>query len=376
VELKASVIIAAAGSSSRMGGSVPKQYLMLKDLPVLIRTVKAFCDVKRISRIVITVPGGDEPYVRGLLERYLPDPGIPIETVEGGASRQESVMNALDKAGGADCVLVHDGARPFVSEALIERVLDALGGGAGSVVPGVTPKSTIRTEDETLDRSRLYEVQTPQGFRTELLREAYAAGARDGFEATDDASLVERLGVRTLIVPGEYSNIKITTAEDMPEQMRTGTGYDVHRLVEGRKLMLGCVEIPYERGLLGHSDADVIAHAIADALLGAAALGDIGKIFPDSSPDTEGMPGSVLLEKTAQLLASSGFTIVGADATLVAEKPKVSPYTELMRERIAAALGIEKSAVSVKATTEEGLGFTGSGAGMACQAVATVSGRR
>ncbi|MBQ4506402.1 MAG: 2-C-methyl-D-erythritol 2,4-cyclodiphosphate synthase [Firmicutes bacterium] len=402
-----SLVIAAAGASRRMGGGVPKQYMLIEDLPVLIKTVKAFCDTELFSEIVISVPAGDEDYVSSLLAEHLGaeagpseadrgasaqgsdadavpggpvrlelPSGLPVKLTAGGAERQDSVLAALRQTDPKSAfVLVQDGARPYTDRTIIELVIRALEDGADAAVPCVAPKSTIRTAERTLDRSSLYEVQTPQGFRRELLIRAYEKAAEDGFSGTDDASLAERLGVIPAIVPGDYKNIKITTEEDLPRKMRIGTGYDVHRLAEGRKLMLGCVEIPYEKGLLGHSDADVIAHAIADALLGAAAMGDIGKLFPDSAAETEGMAGSELLKKTAEAVRSKGFTIVNADATLIAEKPKISPYTELMRERVSEALGVPKASVSIKATTEEGLGFTGNGSAMAAQAVAMLEAR-
>ncbi len=368
---KTAVIIPAAGSSTRMGGGVKKQYLMCEDLPVLIKAVRAFCHVKELCATVVAAPSSDLEMTRDLLDRYGHE---DVMLTAGGESRQQSVLKALALVPEeAEWVLVHDAARPYVSEAVIEGVLSALSEGADCAVPGVTPKSTIRTAEKTLVRSELFEVQTPQGLKKEVLRKALESAEKEGFSATDDASAAERLGYRTAITKGDHANIKITTAEDRPKMMRIGTGYDVHRLVSGRKLMLGCVEIPYEKGLLGHSDADVIAHAIADALLGAAALGDIGKLFPDSSPETEGMSGSALLAGTAEFLRENGFTISNADATLVAEKPKISPYTGQMREAVAKALGVDVSRVSIKATTEEKLGFTGDGTAMAAQAVAMIN---
>ena len=366
-----SVVIAAAGASRRMGGGVPKQYRMCGGEPVLVRSCKAFSGNDRISSIVVAVPEGDESYVLELLEKY--DVKKVLFVVSGGAERRDSVAAALSLCPeSSDFVLVHDGARPFVSQAVINRVIDALESGAKAVVPGVTPKSTIRTAAQTLDRSLLYEVQTPQGFCYETLMAAYDKAFADDFLGTDDAGLVERLGIPVSISEGDYANLKITTPEDLPMEIRTGTGYDLHRLVEGRKLMLGCVEIPYEKGLLGHSDADVISHALADALLGAAHLGDIGRIFPDSSPETEGMAGAVILSKTAEILSSAGFTIINADVTLIAEKPKIAKHAPLMEERIAEALGIDKSQISVKAKTNEGLGAVGRGEAMAAFATASI----
>ncbi len=398
-----SLIIAAAGASRRMGGSIPKQYMTVDGLPVLIKSAKAFLGVPELLEIVACVPAGDEEYAAGLFREQLgmeevappaagapggrggedpgarveAEPGLPaLKIVPGGAERQDSVAAALAACSPeSSFVLVHDGARPFVSRATVDGVIEALRGGAEAAVPCVVPKSTIRTAERTLDRSQLREVQTPQGFRRGVLEEAFRKAAEDGFRGTDEAGLAERAGARVEMVQGDYANIKITTAEDLPEMIRIGNGYDVHRLVPGRKLMLGCVEVPYEKGLLGHSDADVICHAAADALLGAAALGDIGKVFPENAAWTEGMSGAEILKRTASLLQEKGFTIGNLDAILIAEKPKISPFTELMRERMAEALGVPKSCVSVKATTEERLGFTGDGSGMAAHAVALIRGR-
>ena len=373
------VILAAAGSGSRMGGGIPKQYRLCDGEPVLVKAARAFCGFPEISRIVAAVPAEDLDYCRGLLDRCgLPD----VCVTPGGATRQESVYNALrslpEETG---TVLVHDAARPFVDRGVIERVLLALRE-CPAAVPCVHPKSTVRTESETLDRSLLYEVQTPQGFERGLLEQAFAFAEADGFAGTDEAGIAEHYlqnapqmrgsGIRVRITEGSYANYKITTPEDLPVNIRTGNSYDVHRLVEGRKLMLGCVEVPFEKGLLGHSDADVVAHAIADALLGAAALGDIGRHFPDNDPAYEGMAGSEILAKTAKILQDAGFAIVNVDATLIAQRPKIAPYATQMTENIANALGVPASAVSVKATTEEGLGFTGDGSAMACLATASV----
>ncbi len=366
-----SVVIAAAGASRRMGGGIPKQYRMCGPEPVLVRSCRAFSEDPRVNSIVVAVPEGDESYVLELLEKYRV--GKVLFVVSGGAERRDSVAAALSLCPeDSDFVLVHDGARPFVAPDVTGRVIDALENGAEGAVPGVTPKNTIRTAAQTLDRSLLYEVQTPQGFRYSMLMKAYDKAFDDGFLGTDDAGLVERLGIPVSVVEGSYSNIKITTPEDLPMDIRVGNGYDLHRLVPGRKLMLGCVEIPFEKGLLGHSDADVICHALADALLGAAHLGDIGRIFPDSAPETEGMAGALILSKTAEILSSAGFTIINADVTLIAEKPKIAKYVPLMEERIAEALGTDKARISVKAKTNEGLDAAGRGEAMAAFATASI----
>ena len=367
--MRKAVIITAAGASRRMGGSIPKQYMNLDGLTVLARSVKAFCDHPEDFYICVTVPPGDVEFVRSMLEKS----GLAADAItEGGETRQISVYNALRALpAGTEQVLIHDGARPYVSREVIDGVLEALKT-CDAVVPGVTPKNTIRTLSTTLDRSELYEVQTPQGFSCPLLLKANEQAAADGFTGTDDAGLVERTGTEVAISKGDYANIKITTPEDLPVTARTGMGYDVHRLVPGRRLFLGCVEIPYEKGLLGHSDADVVSHAIADAILGAAALGDIGRHFPDKDPQYEGMSGTEILQRTADILQAAGFTLVNVDATLVAEQPKIAPYAAQMNKNTAAALGVPENCVSIKATTEEGMGISGSGEAMAAYAVATV----
>ncbi len=295
------VIIAAAGASRRMGGSTPKQYLPVDGMPMFVKSVRLFLGSGGARQIIVSCPPGDEAYVwkllakEGLRRDDRADAPYWIDVVPGGPERQDTVRLALEAVEPRlRYVLIHDAARPYCPFSVIRDVTDALENGAEAVVPGVTPKNTIRTAEKTLERASLYEVQTPQGFETAALRKALAKASEEGFMGTDEASVTERAGIGTVVVAGDYANIKITTPEDLPKErksMRIGTGYDVHRLVEGRPLMLGCVNVPFEKGLLGHSDADVLAHAIADALLGAAALGDIGKIYPDNSPETEGMSG-------------------------------------------------------------------------------------
>jgi 2-C-methyl-D-erythritol 4-phosphate cytidylyltransferase/2-C-methyl-D-erythritol 2,4-cyclodiphosphate synthase len=376
------VIIAAAGASRRMGGTTPKQYLPVEGMPMFVKSVRLFLGSGGAKQIIVSCPPGDEAYVwkllakEGLRRDDRADAPHWIDVVPGGPERQDTVRLALEAVDPRlKYVLIHDAARPYCPFSVIRDVTDALENGAKAVVPGVTPKNTIRTAKKTLERDTLFEVQTPQGFEIEVLRAALAKAQADGYMGTDEASVTERAGIRTEVVRGDYANIKITTQEDLPKERRSvriGTGYDVHRLVEGRPLMLGCVNVPFEKGLLGHSDADVLAHAIADALLGAAALGDIGKIYPDTAAETEGMSGKAILSGVAGLLKDAGFTIVNVDATLVAEKPKVAPYIMEMRAACADALGISESRVSIKATTEEKLGFTGDGSAMAAQAAALI----
>ena len=272
-------------------------------------------------------------------------------------------------------MLVHDAARPFVTEDVVQEVIR----GAfdrGAAVPCVAVKDSLRENEgersRCVDRSRFFAVQTPQGFRKELLDEAYEKACKDGFSGTDDASLVERLGYNVEIVDGDYDNIKITTKEDLPMENRIGTGFDVHRLVEGRKLILGGVEIPYEKGLDGHSDADVLIHALMDALLGAAAMGDIGRHFPDTDDAYKGISSMKLLDRVNNILAENMYSIGNADITVIAQKPKLSPYIEKMRENVADVLGIGKDLINIKATTTEKLGFTGRGEGIAAEAVCSI----
>jgi 2-C-methyl-D-erythritol 4-phosphate cytidylyltransferase / 2-C-methyl-D-erythritol 2,4-cyclodiphosphate synthase len=364
---KVAVIIAAAGSGNRMGGGILKQHIKIDGIPMAIKATRVFLAYEEVDYVVYVSEADTNIKAEsfGATEK-------PLIIVEGGLRRQDSVYRGLSAVPkDADIVLVHDGARPFVAPRVIENVLCGVLE-HGAAIPCVYPKATIRTKDQTLDRSLLYEVQTPQGFRKQLLLEAFEKAFSEGLTATDEASLVEYSGNKVCIVQGSYANIKVTTKEDLPRECRTGFGYDVHRLAAGRELWLGCVKIPYSHGLLGHSDADVIVHAIADSLLGAAALGDIGKHFPDSDDAYKGMPGAVLLSRVRELIQSEGFTICFIDATLACEQPKIAPYIEEMRSKSAAALNIDRSLVSIKATTQEGLGFVGRMEGMSATAVATL----
>ena len=286
-------------------------------------------------------------------------------------------------AAAGEYVAIHDAARPFVSQAVITRALEkALKTGAAA--PAVPVKDTVKVARDgfvraTPRRDALYAVQTPQCFCTALYRRALAL-AGDGLDVTDDCSVLERAGLPVALTEGDYANIKITTPEDLPGPdtqqmkkgrgaMRIGHGYDVHKLVEGRRLILGGVDIPFEKGLLGHSDADVLAHAVMDALLGAAALGDIGRLFPDTDPAYEGADSLQLARHVVRVLQEAGWEPENIDATILCQRPKLAPHIPAMRENLAVALGVAPDAVSVKATTEEGLGFTGAGAGIAVHSV-------
>ncbi|MBE6035052.1 MAG: 2-C-methyl-D-erythritol 2,4-cyclodiphosphate synthase [Clostridiales bacterium] len=368
---KIAVIIAAAGSGTRMGGGIPKQFLEIEGKPVLVKTALAFSQNQYIDGFFVVT---GEEYIeksKKLLEGIDKFMGV----VAGGAQRQDSVYNGLKVLqADMDYVLVHDAARPFVAQEIINRVVEKAVE-KGTAVAAVAVKDTIKTiEDEeqfksTLPRNQLRSVQTPQGFRKNIIVKAYEKACAEEFYGTDDAALVERMGVPVYVVEGSYDNIKITTKEDMPMEYRIGTGYDVHRFAENRRLILGGVEVPYKLGLLGHSDADVLVHAVMDALLGAAALGDIGRHFPDSDEKYKGASSMKLLENVSDLLENKGYSIGNIDATIIAQEPKLSPFIEEMKINIAETLKISHNKVNIKATTTERLGFTGRKEGIASEAV-------
>ena len=378
--MKVFALVLAGGSGERMGAGINKVLLPVAGKPCLLRSVEAFAG--QADEAVVVCRPGDLDAVRGILEpcRSL----FPLRLVPGGATRQQSVLNGLRACafGQEDLVLVHDGARCLVTPPLIRRVIDscrAVGSGVAAVPVSDTVRLSAGGPDATLDRSKLLAVQTPQGFLASRLLAASLRAAEDRFEGTDDASLLERLGEPVSYVPGEKYNLKLTTPEDLimaeafltggVPDLRIGQGYDVHRFADQRRLILCGVEVPCDRGLLGHSDADVALHALMDALLGAAALGDIGQHFPDTDPAYEGISSLLLLEKTAALLAERGFIPVNVDITIVAQRPKLAPFIPAMRQKTADALRIAPDRVSVKATTTEKLGFEGRCEGISAQAV-------
>ena len=372
---RVTALIMAAGSGTRLGGPLPKQFLKIGGRTILERSLLPFEKNEYVDDVLVAC-GRD--FIE-LCSRICAGFAKNRAVVEGGATRQESVRNALAQAADG-YILIHDGARPFVSEEIIDRVLAAAAEN-GAAVCAVPVKDTIRRLDpdggsRTLDRDELRAVQTPQGFDSGLLREAFRRAEEEGFLATDDAGLVERLGRPVAIVDGSYGNIKITTKEDLPMDVRTGSGYDVHRFAEGRKLILCGVEIPFEKGLLGHSDADVALHALMDAILGAAALGDIGRHFPDGDERYRGISSMELLRQVDALVRAKGYCVSNADVTIIAQRPKMLPYIEQMRANIASVLGVDIERVNVKATTTEKLGFAGREEGVAAQAACLISGGR
>jgi len=390
-------IIAAAGRGERMGAPLNKVYLPLGDRPVLLHSVMAFESSGCINTYVVVAHPSEVPFCRALLTPYRLRKLAGV--VGGGGARQESVANGLKALPEAcELVAVHDGARPLLTREVLDGAIRRARE-VGAVVVGIPVKDTVKVVEETgliretPDRSGLWLAQTPQVFRRELLVRAFDEAARSGFEGTDDASLVERLGIPIEVYRGSYDNIKVTTPGDLVQAeailarrsgqdvrhaaptgstVRTGIGYDVHPFAAGRPLILGGVEIPGAGGLAGHSDADALLHALMDACLGAAGLRDIGHYFPPSEQQWKDAPSLALLAAVRGILAESGYSVRQVDAVVAAEWPRLAPYIDQMKERISAILGIPAGAVGIKATTTEGLGFVGRGEGIAAWAVATV----
>lgn len=372
-------VIVAAGNSTRMGGTGSKVLLPLCGKPVLAYSLDVLDSCDYVTSIAVVCREEDMPAIQPLLDGRKK----PAVMVPGGKERQDSVQNGIAALEDCDYLLIHDGARPLLSPELCERVCrETLVQGAAAAA--VKVKDTCKLADaegfveQTPPRDRLYAVQTPQCFSKEMYLYAVEKASMEEKVFTDDCQLIEAAGGKVRLVEGDYKNLKITTPEDLlsaqifikgENAMRVGTGYDVHRLGENRKLILGGVEIPYHLGLVGHSDADVLAHAISDALLGAAAMGDIGKLFPDNDPAYEGADSLKLLQQVCEKIREKGYSIGNIDATVIAQKPKLAPYIQTMRQNLAESCGISADQVSVKATTEEGLGFTGEGLGIAASAI-------
>lgn len=383
---KVFAVIVAAGRSTRMGRGVNKQFLTLGGLPVLAHSLLAFEAAPSVGACVVVAAPEETARIAELVCREWSCRKV-ASVVPGGERRQDSVLaGLLALPSDAEMVLVHDGARPLLQPELVEAVL-AEARRWGAAVPAVPVRDTVKEADgcgfvaRTLPRENLWLAQTPQAFRFNLLLEAHRRAKELGMVATDDASLVEALGHPVRLVSGSYRNLKITFPEDFVMAralveggmaLRFGFGYDVHRLVPGRPLVLGGVAVPFSRGLEGHSDADVLVHAIMDALLGAAGLGDIGRHFPDTDSRYAGINSLLLLAQVGRLLKENGFWVQNIDATVVAQAPRLAGYVPTMEQNIARALGIESTRVNVKATTTEGLGFTGAGEGMAAYAVAAL----
>lgn len=377
-------LIVAAGRGSRFGGPLPKQYALLDGKPVLRHTLSALRAAPGISGLQVVIAPGDEPHYQASAVGFdLPPP------VLGGASRQLSVLKGLEVLAGAppDFVAIHDGARPFVRPADIARCLDAAAApGIDGAILGVALADTLKRAAEhgviyeTVPRHHIWRAQTPQIFRFAPLlkahRAAAALGADESTALTDDAAVAERAGLKVVMVASSGDNPKITTFEDLQRastmETRTALGFDVHGFGPGNAVMLGGIAIPHTHTLSGHSDADVALHALTDAILGTIGAGDIGKHFPPSDPQWRGASSDRFLRHAIGLLAERGGRIVHLDLTVICEAPRVGPHRDGMIDSIARIAGIERDRVSVKATTTEGLGFTGRREGIAAQAVATV----
>jgi 2-C-methyl-D-erythritol 4-phosphate cytidylyltransferase/2-C-methyl-D-erythritol 2,4-cyclodiphosphate synthase len=389
---KACAIIPAAGSGIRMGLPAPKQFLELEGQPILLRTLRVFQESKQIDAIIVVVPG---PYC-ARVEELVQDARLTkvCRVVAGGARRQDSVLAGLEKVPEeVDIVLVHDGVRPFVPPSLIAACLQEAAK-SGAAMAGVPVKDTLKRVtggnmiDKTFSRADIWQAQTPQAARKSLLLEAFQRAAAESYTATDEAGLLELLNCPVKVVPGSEKNIKITRAEDLTlarailmekrEQQRndgecgtcrSGYGYDAHRLVAGRPLVLGGMEIPHEKGLLGHSDADVLTHALCDAMLGAAGAGDIGSHFPDTAAEYKNISSLRVLAEVADLIAAKGYGLANGDITVVAQQPRLAPYLNAMKKNLAAACNAAPDAINIKATTTEEMGFEGRGEGMSAHAV-------
>jgi len=387
-------VLVAAGSSERIGAAFPKQFLPLGPDPMFFLALESV--LPHSDEVAIVTLSDFVGTVRSIL-RYagatqdLDFRGARIHAVTGGKRRQDSVQRGLDALSeDIDLVLVHDAARPFASPALVERVV-AAAREHGAAVPVVAVPDTVKRVEgdvvaETMDRRALGLAQTPQGFLRAVLEDAYSK--LGGADVTDDARAVELAGGEVAIVEGEPGNFKVTTPVDLElasvvancrrglgPGYRAGTGSDTHRLVEGRDLVLCGVKIPFERGLDGHSDADVATHAVCDALLGAVAAGDIGFHFPPGDPEFKDISSLVLLERVAEIVREKRCRVVNVDVTIVAQAPKLAPFAAEMRRTLADALGLDVEAVSVKATTTEGTGPEGEGLAISSSAVAVVTER-
>ncbi len=375
---KTIALVVAAGSGTRAGGETPKQYRRIGGRALLAHAVDRLRH-PRIDEVRVVIGAGqDALYAEAIGDRPLP------ASVIGGATRRESVRNGLEAIAGDGTtrVLIHDAARPFVPAGVIDRLLDALDESDGAVPVLPVVDTLARADDglgETVSRDGLARVQTPQAFHFDAIRQAHAAWSGD--EATDDAQIARAAGLSVAAVAGDPALEKLTHPADFDRaearlasawSVRTALGFDVHALVAGEELWLGGLLIPHDRGLKGHSDADVALHALTDALLGALCAGDIGDHFPPSDPQWRGAPSSRFVEHARGLIADAGGRIEHVDVTIICEAPRIGPHRQAMRENIADLLRLPASRVSLKATTTERLGFTGRGEGIASQAVATI----
>jgi len=378
-------IIAAAGEGRRLGAALPKQLLDIGGRSILERSVTAFAGHDRVDEVIVVLSAA--------LAAAPPEwmtasrPAADVRIVAGGERRQDSVANAFDRvAAHSDVVLVHDAARPFVSTELISRAIDAALEHGAAIVALPVCDTVKRVEVSgghavitgTIARDTIYLAQTPQAFRRDVLRAAVALG-RSGVAATDEAMLAEQAGHRVHVVEGDPANVKITTSGDLEaarQRMRPagvgriGTGYDLHRLVDRRPLIIGGVTIPSDTGALGHSDADVVCHAVIDAVLGAACAGNVGQHYPDTDPQWKGISSLTLLRDALGHVRERGFAVENVDVSVVLERPRIASFIPQIRARLADALGIDVERISVKGKTNEGVDAIGRGEAIAAHAVA------
>jgi len=383
-------LIVAAGRGTRAAGALPKQYAQLGATSVLARTFGVLLNHPAIDVAVVAIAEADRARYHAAIGGSHPRLAAPVL---GGATRQRSVLNGLRALAplAPSRVLVHDAARPFLTAEVVDRVLAALDRGPGAIAAVPLADTLKRAGPDgriaaTLDRADLWRAQTPQGFGFEAILKAYEAALAAGREdLTDDAAVAEWAGLPVELVAGSEANVKLTTAEDLamaaraveaaaatPGEVRTGQGFDVHRFADGDHVWLCGVRIPHTHALEGHSDADVGLHALTDALLGAIGDGDIGQHFPNTDPRWRGAASHLFLADAAHRVRARGGTISNVDVTLLCEVPKIAPHREAMRARIAEVLAVDISRIAVKATTTEGLGFTGRREGIAAMAMATV----
>lgn len=405
--MRVSAIIVAGGRGERLGGTVPKQFLEVGGRSLLQRSVDALAASPLVSEVIVVVPA---TYVEQV-SSTLATTGSRLRVTAGGSRRQDSVAAGFDLVGAdVDVVLVHDAARAFVKPDLIARVV-AQAGAHGAAIAALRVRDTVKrgvqsgdvvVVAETIPRESVHLAQTPQGFTRQVLAEAVALG-RSGREATDEAALAEAAGHVVILVEGDPDNIKVTTPADLPvadaiarqidrderrEAMpveddttralpsratlpfRIGIGYDSHRFQAGRPLILGGVRVPSDRGLIGHSDADAVCHAVTDAVLGAACLGDIGKLFPDNDPRWKDADSIGMLEGAMARVRAAGYRVGNVDLVVICERPKIGPHALAMRERLAGVLGVPPGDISIKGKTNEGVDAIGRGEALAVHAVA------
>ncbi|MCP3029540.1 bifunctional 2-C-methyl-D-erythritol 4-phosphate cytidylyltransferase/2-C-methyl-D-erythritol 2,4-cyclodiphosphate synthase [Halobacillus sp. A5] len=379
-------IVLAAGQGKRMQTGQNKQFLMINELPLIIHTVTVFVQDSWCSEIILVTNKQEYSQMKEVLQQHGLEEQITL--AGGGLERQDSVYEGLQTVRLTDQpVFIHDGARPFVKREHLHQLAEVVRERkAGLLAVPVTDTIKQKQQDRltTLDRHSLWAAQTPQAFDYSLILSAHEKARSQHYYGTDDASLVERLGGEVVVVEGSYDNMKLTTPEDLAKaqtyaakdrkvvndsMIRIGQGFDVHQFAEGRKCIVGGVEIPHEQGLLGHSDADVLLHTIADACLGAIGEGDIGRHFPDTDHAYKDADSRILLQRVWEFVTKQGYELGNLDCTVIAQAPKMAPYVEQIQQNIAELLNSEPARVNVKATTTEKLGFTGRKEGMAAQAV-------